>query len=156
MKQTNEPIGKQEYHMELAKLTARRSKDPSAQNGAVIISPDGRILSAGYNGFPYVDPAFGNNDEVYPWGRSDDETEDKLSYVVHAEANAMLNFRGIARELEGATMYVTQIPCNECAKLIAQSGIKKVVYLNDEDKPRTTVARKILRYAGVELAPYEG
>ena len=66
---------------------------------------------------------------MYPWGRSDDETEDKLSYVVHAEANAMLNFRGIARELEGATMYVTQIPCNECAKLIAQSGIKKVVYL---------------------------
>ena len=150
----DEYISERECFMEIAKITAKRSKDPRSKNGAVIASKDGRILSAGYNGFPHVEPEYGNNDDVYSWDKSENFTEDRLSYVVHAEANAILNFRGISRELEGATMFVTQIPCNECAKLIAQSGIKKVIYENDENKPRIMVTKKIFHYAGIELQPF--
>jgi dCMP deaminase len=154
-KQHEQHISEKECFMEIAKITARRSKDPRSQNGAVIASYDGRILSAGYNGFPYVKPGYGNNDDIYSWDKSDDFIKDRLSYVVHAEANAILNFRGISREMENGTIYVTQIPCNECAKLIVQSGIKKVIYLNDEDKPRTEVTKRILHYAGVELEQFD-
>lgn len=149
-------ISHDECFMEIAKIVAKRSKDPKAQNGACIASSDNRILSAGYNGFPYVDQdEYGNNDDLYPWTRSEDFEEDKLSYVVHAEANALLNFRGISREMEGATIYVTQIPCNECAKLIIQAGIKRVVYLRGENKPRTNVTRKMFKYANVSLEKYK-
>lgn len=147
-------MDKNKTFMEISKIVAERSKDPSKKNGAVIVSFDGRTLSTGYNGFPFVEEKYGNNDEVYPWTKSDDFEKDRLSYVVHAEANAILNFRGYARELEDSTIYTTQIPCNECAKLIVQSGIKNVVYLEDEDKPRARVARKIMNYAGVKLSQY--
>ena len=53
-------------------------------------------------------------------------------YVVHAERNAILNYRGSRKDLEGATIYVDLFPCNECAKEIIQSGIKEVVYLSDK------------------------
>lgn len=143
--------------MEIAKITARRSKDPNAQNGACIASEDGRILSAGYNGFPRMGKRFAglNNDDAYSWEKSEDMTKDRLSYVVHAEANAILNFKGDPRDLEGSTLYATQIPCNECAKLIAQSGIGKVVYLEGEDKPRVKVTRKIFYYSDIELQQYD-
>lgn len=152
---SEKPISHKQCFMEIAKITARRSKDPRSQNGAAITSSDNRILSTGYNGFLHVEPKHGNNDEIYSWEKDEDFTKDRLSYVVHAEANALLNYRGIHRDMVGGTLYCTQIPCNECAKLIAQSGIKKVIYLYDENKPRVEVTKKILKYAGVELEKYE-
>ena len=149
------PISNKECFMEMAKLVARRSKDPRAQNGAIIVSHDNRVLSTGYNGFPYTDKEIGENDELYSWDKSDNFVEDRLSYVVHAEANAILNFRGFSRELENSTIYVTQIPCNECAKLIVQSGIKNVIFLNDENKDRTIVSKKIMYNASVKFTKYE-
>ena len=104
--------------MQMAIITSKRSKDPRSQNGAVIASFDNRILSAGYNGFPYVESQHGNNDEFYSWDKDEDFTKDRLSYVVHAEANALMNYRGIHRDMVGGTLYCTQIPCNECAKWI--------------------------------------
>ena len=111
-----------EYFMGVAKLSAMRSKDPSTQVGACIVGNDNRILSIGYNGTPN-----GFDDDNFPWAREGCPLETKYLYVCHAEMNAILNFRGSSRELEGAKIYVDLFPCNECAKLIIQSDRKSVV-----------------------------
>ena len=81
-----------EYFIALAKLTAMRSKDPSTQVGACIISADNRILSVGYNGAPN-----GFDDDNFPWNRQGENLETKYPYVCHAEMNAVLNYRGTRR-----------------------------------------------------------
>jgi len=126
-KQRKDNLTWDEYFMAIARLSAMRSKDPNTQVGACIVSQDNRILSIGYNGTPN-----GFKDECFPWDREGDELETKYLYVVHAERNAILNYRGSNRDLEGAKIYVDLFPCNECAKEIIQSGIKKVYYLDDK------------------------
>ena len=116
-----------EYFMAIAKLSAMRSKDPSTQVGACIVSDDNRILSIGYNGAPN-----GFDDERFPWAREGNNLETKYPYVCHAEMNAILNYRGSKKDLEHAKIYVDLFPCNECAKIIIQSGIKDVIYLSDK------------------------
>lgn len=116
-----------EYFMSIARLSALRSKDPSTQVGACIVSKDNRILSIGYNGAPN-----GFNDKDFPWQREGKNLETKYFFVCHAEMNAILNFKGAKDSLNGATIYVDLFPCNECSKLIIQSGIKKVIYLCDK------------------------
>lgn len=116
-----------EYFMAIAKLSAMRSKDPSTQVGACIVDKNNRILSIGYNGAPN-----GYNDDMFPWDRDDDELETKYPYVVHAERNAILNYRGSRKDFEGAKIYVDLFPCNECAKEIIQAGISEVIYLSDK------------------------
>ena len=116
-----------EYFMAIAKLSAMRSKDPSTQVGACRVGADNRILSIGYNGTPNGFP-----DSDFPWDREGDALNTKYFYVCHAELNAILNFRGNRRDLEGARIYVALFPCNECAKAIIQCGIKEVVYLSDK------------------------
>ena len=111
-----------EYFMGIAKLSALRSKDPSTQVGACIVSDDNRILSIGYNGAPN-----GFNDDSFPWDREGNALDTKYLYVCHAELNAILNFRGNKRDLEGSKIYVALFPCNECAKAIIQSGIKRLI-----------------------------
>ena len=74
----------------------------------------------------------GYDDKYFPWDREGDELETKYLYVVHAERNAILNYRGSNKDLEGAKIYVDLFPCNECAKEIIQSGIKEVYYLEDK------------------------
>ena len=116
-----------EYFMAIAKLSAMRSKDPSTQVGACIVSRDNRILSIGYNGAPN-----GFDDEKFPWGRDGEILDTKYPYVCHAEMNAILNYRGSKKDLENSKIYVDLFPCNECAKIIIQSGIKEVIYLSDK------------------------
>lgn len=116
-----------EYFMAIAKLSAMRSKDPSTQVGACIVSNDNRILSIGYNGAPN-----GFDDNIFPWGREGENLNTKYPYVCHAELNAILNYRGSKKDLESAKIYVDLFPCNECAKIIIQSGIKEVIYLSDK------------------------
>ena len=116
-----------EYFMAIAKLTAMRSKDPNTQVGACIVSSDNRILSIGYNGTPN-----GYSDSTFPWDREGSPLDTKYLYVCHAEMNAIINFRGGRRELEGSKIYVDLFPCNECAKAIIQCGIKEVIYLSDK------------------------
>ena len=114
-----------EYFMGVALLSAKRSKDPNTQVGACIVNPKKRIVGIGYNGFP-----FGCEDDVFPWERnSENFLENKYPYVVHAEPNAILNSTS---SLEGCTLYVSLFPCHECAKLIIQSGIKHIVYMDDK------------------------
>ena len=128
-KQREDYISWDEYFMAIAKLSSMRSKDPSTQVGACIVGHDNRILSIGYNGAPN-----GFCDDNFPWERNGDFLNTKYAYVCHAEMNAILNYRGTRKELEGAKLYVDLFPCNECAKAIIQSGIKKVVYLSDKYK----------------------
>lgn len=91
-----------EFFMSVAIAAQRRSKDPNTQVGACIAGTNHRILSVGYNGTPSA-----LNDDFFPWGTSDDPLQDKHNYVVHAEANAVLNYRGSLKDLEGSTVYVT-------------------------------------------------
>ena len=116
-----------EYFIAITELSALRSKDPSTRVGACIVSNDNRILSIGYNGAPN-----GFDDNDFPWGREGNNLETKYPYVCHAELNAILNYRGNKKDLESAKIYVDLFPCNECAKMIIQSGIKEVIYLNDK------------------------
>ncbi len=128
-KQRKDYLSWEEYFMGIAKLSAMRSKDPSTQVGACIVSNDNRILSIGYNGCPN-----GFDDVHFPWDREGEPLNTKYLYVCHAEMNAILNYRGNRKELENAKIYVDLFPCNECAKLIIQSGIKEVIYLSDKYK----------------------
>ena len=131
-----------EYFMGVAMLAARRSKDPSTQVGACIVSQDNIIISTGYNGMPK-----GCSDDEFPWEREGEET--KNPYVVHAELNAILNSNG--RNLRGSRIYVAPFPCNECAKAIIQSGIKEIIYLSDKyaHTPTTIASKRMLDAAGV-------
>ncbi len=131
-----------EYFMGIAMLAAKRSKDPSTQVGACIVSQDNIIISTGYNGMPK-----GCSDDEFPWVREGEDS--KYAYVVHAELNAILNANG--RDLRGSRVYVALFPCNECAKAIIQSGVKEVVYLSNKyaDSLATLASRRMLEAAGV-------
>ena len=140
-----------EYFMGIAMLAAKRSKDPSTQVGACIVSPDNIIISTGYNGMPK-----GCSDDEFPWERDGAaENDTKYPFVVHAELNAILNANG--RDLRGSRLYVALFPCNECAKAIIQSGIKEVIYLSDKycDTPSNSASKRMLRAAGVNYIRME-
>ena len=140
-----------DYFMAVAQLSALRSKDPSTQVGACIVNKNKRIIGIGYNGFPS-----GCSDDELPWEREGEFLETKYPYVCHAEMNAITNSSN-KPELEGATMYVSLFPCNECAKLIVQVGITEVVYLSDKyrDNEVFVASRKIFGMAGVKLRRLE-
>lgn len=134
-----------EYFMGLAHLSAMRSKDPSTQVGAVIVDQEHKVVGIGYNGLP-----IGCSDDEFPWDREGGMLETKYAFVVHAELNAILNS---TRDLHGCTLYVSLFPCNECAKAIIQSGIRKIVYEDDKYAAEDNViaSKKMLNAAGVEL-----
>lgn len=139
-----------EYSMGIALLASLRSKDPLTQVGAYI-AKDHKPLSIGYNGL-----TVGMNDDEFYWDSRGEKIGDiyttKNPYVAHAEANAILNYKG---DLKGATIYVTLFPCNECAKLIIQSGIKEVVYLMMYAKSDlVNISKKMFDAAGISYRPY--
>lgn len=140
------------YFMAIAKLSAKRSKDPNTQVGACIVGNDNRILSIGYNGAPN-----GYHDDEFPWERNGDPLETKYLYVVHAERNAILNYRGNRKDFENAKIYVDLFPCNECAKEIIQSGIKEVIYLSDKyaSTNETIASKKLFDACGVKYRQLE-
>ena len=136
----------EEYFMELAKLTAKRSKDPVTQVGAVIINKNKRVIGLGYNGFIDIP----DNDKLFPWKKNSNNYEEiKYSYVIHAEANAILNSTS---SIKDSTLYVTLFPCRECAKLIIQSGIKKIVYL---DYKEDLASLRMFKAANIEIIQYK-
>lgn len=139
-----------EYFMGVSKLAGMRSKDPNTQVGACIVSEDNKILSMGYNGFPN-----GCADEDFPWDRDGDMLSTKYAYVTHSELNAILNYRG--GSLQGAKLYVSLFPCNECAKAIIQSGIRTVIYDSDKynNTPGNIAAKRMFDAAGVKYMHYE-
>jgi dCMP deaminase len=143
-------ISWKEYFMGVADLSSQRSKDPKTQVGCCIVDPKtNHILSIGYNGLPQ-----GFNDDDFNWDDSDSVIDSKHSYVVHAEANAILN---ASQSLEGSDVYVTMFPCNECAKLLSQSKVKKVYYKEDKylHKDQGKAAKVIFDKAGIETIRYK-
>lgn len=139
-------IGWDEYFMGISLLSAKRSKDPNTQVGACIVNQFNKIVGIGYNGFP-----IGCSDDELPWVReAANQNDTKYPYVVHAEANAILNS---TKDLHGSRMYVALFPCNECTKLIIQSGIREIVYLSDKYKTaeNTKASKRMLKMAGVKL-----
>ena len=150
-KQRKEYLNWDEYFMGVAKLSSYRSKDPSTQVGACIVGNDNRILSIGYNGTPN-----GFEDVNFPWDREGAPLETKYLYVCHAEMNAILNYRGSRKDLEGAKLYVALFPCNECAKIIIQSGIKEVIYLCDKYANTDSViaSKKLFDTCGIKYRQF--
>lgn len=139
-----------EYFMGVAKMSALRSKDPNTQVGACIVSNDNKILSMGYNGLPR-----GCSDDEFPWAREGAPLDNKYMYTAHSELNAILNYRG--GSLDNAKMYVTLFPCNECAKAIIQSGIKRVVYYSNKyaDTESTKASCMLFEKCGVKTEEYK-
>ena len=134
----------EEYFMGLAILSAERSKDPSTQVGACIVDENNKIISVGYNGAPigYDD------DKDMTWERDGDFLDTKYAYVCHSELNAILNSKV---KVEGCKLFVTLFPCNECAKVIIQSGIKEVIYLSDKyaNSENNIASRRLFNECGV-------
>ena len=125
------------YFMGIALLSSKRSKDPKTQVGACIVNKDNKIVGIGYNGFPkHI------SDDDFSWKDEGRYLETKYPYVVHAEANAILN---ATQNLKDCTLYVTLFPCNECTKLIIQSGIKELVYVSNKDEGKDfQIASKLM------------
>jgi len=123
-------------YLEMAHVWAKNSYCIRRQVGALIVK-DRMIISDGYNGTP---SGFENICE--------DEAGITKSYVLHAEANAITKVAKSNNSSEGATLYITDSPCIECAKLIIQAGIKRVVF---DRKYRITEGLDLLERAGIEL-----
>lgn len=123
-------------YIRMAGIWAENSYCTRRQVGALIVKNQ-RIISDGYNGTP---SGFENICE--------DENNVTKPYVLHAEANAITKIARSNNSSDGATLYVTASPCIECAKLIIQSGIKRVVY---SEKYRLEDGLELLKRAGIEV-----
>lgn len=104
----------------------------------------------GYNGLPN-----GCNDDDFPWDREGDMLDTKYPFVTHSELNAILNYRG--GSLEGAKLYVSLFPCNECAKAIIQAGITTVIYMDDKynGTDSNTASKRLFDAVGVKYYQYQ-
>ena len=127
-------------YLRMARIWAENSYCKRRQVGAILVK-DKMIISDGYNGTP---SGFENVCE--------DENNVTKPYVLHAEANAITKVARSNNSSEGATLYVTSSPCIECAKLIIQAGIKKVVYA---DSYRLSDGVELLKRADIELVSVE-
>lgn len=111
------------YFMRIALLVAERSKCLRAKYGSVLVSSDGRIVSTGYNGKPRDSK---NDDVCYRQGLENNAS--KPNCCLHSEMNCL--FFASPEERIGATLYVSGVPCTDCALMIAQSKVDRLVYLN--------------------------
>lgn len=127
-------------YMKMARIWAENSYCVRRQVGALIVR-DKMIISDGYNGTP---SGFENICE--------DETGKTKPYVLHAEANAITKVAKSNNSSDGATLYVTSSPCIECAKLIIQSGIKRIVYA---DSYHSMDGIDLLKRVGIEIVKVE-
>jgi dCMP deaminase len=145
-----------EYGILLAEAVRQKSKDPSSKIGAVL-TINHAVISTGFNGFPIgVDEA-----ETSRW-----ERPIKYQYVCHAERNAIALAARHGTATEGATLYMVGMgpptyPCTECAKMLIQSGVVRIVARGFKSLPESWVAdlefaRKLLLEAGVEYVEYGG
>ncbi|XP_074657593.1 deoxycytidylate deaminase-like [Tubulanus polymorphus] len=139
-----------EWHMGIAILSAQRSKDPVFQVGACVVNEENKIMGVGYNGMPLNCP-----DDKMSWGKEGAILDTKKYFVCHAEMNA-ITFRNCA-SLKGCRIYQTFFPCNECAKMIIQSKIVKVIYLHHtkQDRDEYKASKMMLEEADIEVVKYD-
>lgn len=131
--------------MDMAKLVAGWSKDPSTKVGAVIVDANNRVVSLGFNGLPRGiadDSSWLNNREI------------KYKVILHAEENALAF---ASRDVSGCSIYTwPMMPCAHCASLIVQRGIARVVapaFVPERWETHCRLARAILEQGGVEYVP---
>lgn len=144
-------LARDDYFMWVAILSAQRSKDPSTQVGACIVNTDKRIIGIWYNGFPRW-----CHDDEFSWEKDDNNfLINRNTYVVHAEANAILNTW--TNDMRWSTIYIKYFPCHECAKLIIQSGISHIVYLSDKKVHNESIqaSKSMLTSANVTTKKYK-
>lgn len=146
----NNRLSWDDYFMAIAKMVSLRSPDPNTKVGSVLVDAENKIRGTGYNGLPRgVDPKDIN------WAREGkDELSKKYIFVIHSEANTLLNASG---DLNGSRLYVSLFPCADCAKMIIQRGIKKVYYLCNPYAGTDSVvaATKMFKLAGVKVSQFK-
>ena len=137
-----------DYFLKIALLVAQKSKDPSTQAGAVITTPDNRIIATGYNGLPR---------KVIDSKERLTNRAMKLSMVIHAEKNAIYT---AGRDLTNHKIWITHSPCSQCAAAIVQTGIIAVSCIKppDEFKKRweedIKLAQQMFTESGVHYQEY--
>ena len=133
-------------YLDVAKMVATWSKDPSSKFGAVIVDQNNRVVSIGFNGFA---KGFEDSDE-----RLNDRPF-KYRHILHGEENAILNAR---QDLTGCTLYCNTVPCSLCMSRIVQSGLTKVVFYKPTEDylSRWSVDEplQIAKECGIELIEY--
>lgn len=132
-------------YMQEAIKEANNSIDPNTKVGCVIVNND-QIISRGHNCLPVGLQACDYPLEI----REGEFLETKYPYMIHSEAQAIVNAKCC---LEGSSLYVTLFPCNECAKLIIQAGIKDLYYNDDKyaDTDIVKASKRMLKEAGINL-----
>ena len=128
------------HYLEMAAIWAKNSYCKRRQVGALLVK-DKMIISDGFNGTP---AGFENQCE--------DENDVTKPYVLHAEANAITIVAKSGNSSEGATLYITTSPCIECAKLIIQSGIERVVY---SEEYRKSEGIELLKRANIKVENFK-
>ena len=140
------------YFMSIAELSANLSKDPITKVGACIIQ-NRRIKSTGFNGAPQTFP-----DNLVPFDIKNPTRliDQKNTYMCHAELNAVLNYDGKISDLKDADIYVTVSPCSKCACMLAQVGIKRVIFKEEYRRKEEVEATKyILEKCNVQYIKFD-
>jgi dCMP deaminase len=147
---------KDAYHMAQLPAIAARSHDPNTQTSCKVVGPDGETRSDGYNGFP-----LGCWDDAHPERL---ERPEKYFWIEHAERNAIYNAARVGTPLKGCMMYLSWLPCMDCARAIVQAGIVRLVCdkamtdsrINDPKwKPDFDRVLTLLEECGVRVEFYE-
>ena len=148
-----EKMSRNDYFMNIAKVTAERTTCFSEPKGAVLVK-ENRIISTGYTGAPngidsckYEDKECRKRKLGYGHGKGHDECK-----AVHAESNAILSAALLGISTKGSILYCTHKPCSECTKMLIQAGIHKIYYLNDYS---SKFADEMLKQTNIEVIKYE-
>jgi dCMP deaminase len=140
-----------DYYMELAATVARKSKDPSTQVGCVLVGVHNTVLSTGYNGLAR---------KVQDLPERYTDRELKLKMIVHAEANAIAAAASTGVGLYACTAFITFPPCPQCAALLIQAGVYRIVCppldLDSRWYPLNQLALEMCREAGVKMEVADG
>ncbi len=121
----NKKLSWDHYFMSIAVIASLRSVDPNSKVGSVIVSPENKILGVGYNGF-----VTGIDESKLSLSREGSWLDSKYPYIVHSEVNAIVN--SVVHSLKNSKLYCTLFPCNDCTKILAQAGIKEIIYLSNK------------------------
>lgn len=121
----NKKISWDNYFMSIAVIASLRSVDPNSKVGSVIVSLENKILGVGYNGF-----VTGIDESKLSLSRDGTWLSSKYPYIVHSEVNAIVN--SVVQSLRNSRLYCTLFPCNDCTKILAQAGIKEIIYLSNK------------------------
>jgi dCMP deaminase len=137
-----------ECFMRMAHVISDRSKDPSTQAGAVVVTDNNVVVGVGYNGWPR-----GIKNDDLPWDKEGNLEDTKYAYVCHAEENAVYNANNSVR---GCKIYCVLFPCNECTKTLIQNGIVEIIYESDKYAQTSAViaSKKMLKLAGIKTRKY--